>query len=359
MNNDSTAMMRRTGFFSRVEMFIISPLNPPGLRDYFFYSLGLRTTLSAGVPIIKAFELMSASAQNQRLRQASLRISRAIAAGWNLRDAVRSQHVFSQYFIDIFLSGAQTGNLVKSLDILVNHYSWMMELRTRIMRLIWYPLANLILGTFIMMFRDLIIKFMGHAFSWTEALPIIGYYIAYPAKGLFFAFLISRILRDPRVRPYTDWALGKFPLIGRFYEKYAKAIFFRLFATSVEAGQNPRESFLDALKGMNNYHLAKRMAVAEKYIEAGEKLSFAFERTKVFDVQALGMINAGEESGTTPEMCNKMAEYYQSEIYNLLPGYIQALYPALMIIVALGFFISPLFLYIGTFLMLMMILWIV
>jgi len=311
------------------------------------------------VPIIKAFELMGASVQNQRLRQASLQISRAIAAGWTLRDAIRSQHVFSHYFIEIFLSGAQTGNLVGSLDILVNHYRWMMELRTRIMRVIWYPLANLILGTFIMMFRDLIIMSMGHAFSWTEALPIIQRYLTYPVGGLFFAFLISRILRDPRVRPYTDWALAKLPFLGDLYEKYAKAIFFRLFATSVEAGQHPRDSFREALKGMNNYYLTKRMAVAEKYIEAGEKLSFAFERTKVFDGKALGMINAGEESGTVPELCNKMAEYYQTEIYNLLPGYIQAIYPALMIIVVLAFFISPLFLYIGTFLMLMMILWIV
>ncbi|HOE62213.1 MAG TPA: type II secretion system F family protein [Candidatus Sumerlaeota bacterium] len=359
MSNEPTAMMRRTGFFSRVETFVISPLNPPGLKDFFFYSLGLRTILSAGVPIIKAFELMGASTQNLRLRKASRNISQAIAAGINLQDAVRSQHDFTHCFIEIFLSGARTGNFVYGLDILVKHYNWMLEMRTRIMRLIWYPIANLILGALILMFRDLIVSSAGRSFIWSAAFPIIRQYLVYPAMVVFFAFLLSRILRDPRVRPYTDWALGKIPLIRKFYDRYAKAIFFRLFAAFMEAGRHLGESYSEALKGMNNYYLVKRMAVAAKYIEAGERLSFAFERTKVFDVQALGMINTGEISGAAPELFNKMAEYYQAEIYNILPGYVQGFYPALIIITALAFFTSPLFLYIGMFLTLAMLLWIV
>ena len=335
---DNPQKLPPTGFLARLDGLLLSPLHPPGLRDLYFYTLGLRTTIAAGVPLIKAFDLMARSVKHRQLQRASLSISRAVASGTSLPDALRShKHIFSNFFINALESGLHSGSIIRSLDLLVEHYEWLMNLRTKIMRLIWYPLINLFLGTLIVLFRDLIIIFMSHAFNWDEAMPLLLKYLEIPAGSVFLAFIISRVLKDPRVRPATDYFIVGIPVLGKLYANYAKATFFQLFATSVEAGRNPAVSYREALNGMNNYYLARKLARAEKYILSGESVSFAVEQTGVFDRQALGMMVAGEESGSLPELCHKMAEYYRSEIYHFMPGCITAFFPLMMVMVAIAF----------------------
>jgi type IV pilus assembly protein PilC len=329
---------------------IVTPLWRPGIRNLFFFSLGMRSTISAGIPIIQSFEIMAQSTRHRLLQQACLSISQDLAGGVPLDKAIRYQNkVFPPFFINIFLAGLRSGAPEESLNILVDHYSVLLELRGKILQTIMYPLANLILGTFIMIFRDLAIQFMNHAFNWSEALPIIMYYGQLPLLGIFMSFLFSQAAKDPRIRPVTDNMIVHLPLLGRFYRQYALAIFFQIFATGVEAGRHIRDSFRDALEGMNNFYLANKLKVAEKYLEQGEKISEAFDLTGAFEPQALGMVAAGEASGTIPELCRKMADYYRSEVVNFLPGMIKASFPLFMILVAVAFFVNPGFLFLGTF----------
>lgn len=342
--------LRKPGFFTRLNRMIVTPLWRPGVKNLFFFSLGMRSTISAGIPIIQSFEIMAQSTRHRLLQQACLSISRDLAGGVPLEKAIHYQKkIFSPFFINIFLAGLRSGTPEESLNTLIEHYAVLMELRGKILQTIMYPLANLILGTIIMIFRDLAIQFMHHAFNWREALPIIIRYGQLPLLGIFLPFLFSRVAKDPRIRPVTDNMIVHLPLLGRFYRQYALAIFFRIFATGVEAGHHIRDSFRDALEGMNNYYLANKLRVAEKYLEQGEKISEAFYLTEAFDAQALGMVAAGEASGTIPELCRKMADYYRSEVVNLLPGIIKATFPLFMILVAVAFFVNPFFLFLATF----------
>lgn len=335
---------------------IITPLWHPGASHLFFFSLGFRSIITAGIPIIQAFEIMAQSTRHRLLQRACLSISRDLAGGVPLETAIRyHKKVLSPFFINIFMAGLRSGSPEESLNILVDHYSSLMELRAKILQTVMYPLANLILGTIIMIFRDIIITFMGHAFNWQEALPIVIYYGRFIFLGVFMPFLFAQVAKDPRVRPVTDNFLVNLPLLGDFYRKYALAIFFRIFATGIEAGQPVRNSFRDALEGMNNLYLAKKLKSAERYLEQGERISEAFYLTGVFEPQALGMVNAGELSGSLPELCRKMADYYREGILNLLPGVIKGSFPLFMVIVAIAFFVNPMFLFVGTFLILVLI----
>jgi len=338
------------GFFTRLHRLLVTPLWRPGCRDLFFFCLGLRSTVEAGLPIIQAFEVMAQSVRHRLLQKASLAISRDLTSGFPIETSMRDQQkVFSPFFVNVFFAGLRSGSLGSSLDILINHYSSLMEIKAKIMQVIVYPLFNLIAGTLVMIARDLIIEFMNHAFNWKEAWPIIMNYSNLTLGGVFAAFLLSRVAKDRRVRPLTDNILVHVPLLGKFYKEYALAIFFQLFATGVEAGRNIRDSFREALEGMNNYHLARRLSVAERYLISGERISEAFYLTGAFDGQALSMVAAGEASGTIPELSRRLAEYYRSEVTNLLPGYIRASIPIYTVCVAIAFFFVPSFLFLATF----------
>ena len=334
---------------------MIGPFTRPGARDFFFYSLSMRSCISAGLPILTAFEMMGQASRHSLLRKASLEISRELAAGVPLEQSLRAhQKSFTTFYTNIFLAGIRSGSMVKALDMLVDHYSSVMELRSRIIEVIWYPLAHLVLGTLVMIGRDVILHFMNHAFNWEEAMPIIIRYTRLPVLGIAMAFVLSRVMKDRRIRHVTDAFLVHLPLLGKFYRYYAMAIFFRMFATAIEAGRPILDGFREALESMNNFYLARRIRRAEPYIQVGEKISEAFFLTDVFDEQSLGMVAAGEVSGALPELSMRMADYYKAEVMNIIPGYIKASFPALMILVAIAFFVTPAFLYIGTFLMCLM-----
>jgi len=338
------------GVFSRLHRMILTPLWRPGSKDLFFFCLGLRSTVEAGVPIIQAFEIMAQSVRHRLLQKACLSISRDLAAGFPIEAAMRDQQkVLSPFFLNVFFAGLRSGSLGSSLEILVNHYSCLMDIKTKVMNVIIYPVFNLIAGTFVMIARDLIIMFMNHAFNWKEATPVIMSYCNLTFGGIFAALIVSKVAKDRRVRPVTDNIIVHLPLLGKFYKQYALAIFFQLFATGVESGRNIRDSFREALEGMNNYYLAQRLLAAERYLVSGEKVSEAFYLTGVFDSQALGMVAAGEVSGTIPELSRRLADFYRAEVLNLLPGYIRASIPALTILVAIAFFFNTSFLFIATF----------
>jgi len=343
--------MKKPGFFTRIHRTIVTPLWRPGSKDLFFFCIGLRSTLSAGIPIIQSFEIMAQSVRHRLLQKACLTISRDLAAGISFEKALYYQKkLFSPFFLKVLLAGMRSGSISQSLDILVEHYSSIMEIKSKIMQVIIYPMFQLVAGTLIMIVRDLIIHFMGHAFNWQEAMPIIIRYAQYPILGISMAFLSSRVAKDPRVRPYTDNVIMNLPVLGNLYKQYTMATFFQLFATSLEAGRDIKSSFVDALEGMNNYYLAKKIRTAETYLLAGEKISEAFYLTRAFDPEALGMIAAGESSGTIPELSRKMAEFYKSQVKIMLPGYIKACVFFYFILVAVAFFGNPDFLGIGIFL---------
>ncbi len=341
----------KPSLYWRFKWTLLSPFWKPGVKDLFFYSIGLRSAISAGVPVGSAFEIMGHAAQHRLLKEASLAISQGIASGLPLEENLRTHRkVFGDFFINIFIAGLRAGSMDMCMDTLTDHYSWLLELRTLILRVIWYPLANLILGTFIMAARDLIIHFMNTPFTWREGLPIIWFYLRQPVMGIFCAFVFSRILKDRRVRPFTDPFIIKIPIFGGLYKKYLLAIFFRLFGVALEAGQEITKGFREAVGSMDNYYLARRLEPAIKFMAQGDSVHEAFYMTGIFDPQALGMVAAGEQSGFLPDLCHRMAKYYFDTIKATAPGIIAASYPLFVICIALAFFVNPLFLYIGCFL---------
>ena len=101
---DFTKRRKKPGFFGLSHRFFLSALWRPGAKDFFFYTLALRSTVSAGIPLLSAFEIMAKSTKHHRLQQASRDINRTVSAGVPLEKAMRlHKDVFSPFFLNVFL----------------------------------------------------------------------------------------------------------------------------------------------------------------------------------------------------------------------------------------------------------------
>ena len=324
----------------------------PGVKALYFFCIGLRSCLAAGTPILTALHLMAETAGRRSLRKACLEVAREVGAGRPIAEALRARRrVFPRFFTNVFLAGLESGSLTQSLDELIEHYAWVMELRSNILRVVWYPIFLLFAGSLIMSAPAIVLHFRGTAFHWVEAAGIAWSFFQLPLLGLIAAYVATRIVKSPPVRPLTDEIVARIPIIGTCLQRYALAIFFRVLAASVAAGREIGTGFRAALDSMDNHRLARRLRAAERFLRDGDTLTYALSRTRVFDAQALGMVEAGEISGALPELAGRMAGYYMDATKALLPGLIKACFPLTLLVVAVAYFINPHVLFVGSFLL--------
>jgi len=78
----------------------------------------------------------------------------------------------------------------------------------------------------------------------------------------------------------------------------------------------------------------------------GKQLSVAMESTRLFPNMAIQMIAVGEASGSLVDMLNKVADYYEDEVNNIVDSLSSLLEPVIMVVLGLivGSFVVAMYL---------------
>lgn len=347
---------KQQGILNKLRYFFLTPILPPGIKDLYFYCVALRSCISAGVPITSAFKLLSESVNHRKLQKISFEISKAIDMGVPIEKILKSyEKTFSPFFINCFLAGLKSGAPTRTIQTLIDFYSFVLELRGKILKVVIYPLFQLTVGALIIATRDIIIASMQSSFDPVKAVSIIWMYLSYLLYAAGLAFIITRILKMKKVRPFTDEMITVIPIIGKLQKKYKLAIFFNTFSEMLETGANATYCLKIAIDAMDNHHLSRQLRRAEKFLRDGESFADSFFMTGALDSQCLTMINVGEQSASIPYLLRKMADYYTSETKTILPAIIKVIMPIFTIIVAVAFFVNVKFFFNGTFIMMLLI----
>jgi type IV pilus assembly protein PilC len=128
--------------------------------------------------------------------------------------------------------------------------------------------------------------------------------------------------------------LLKAPVIGPIMVKAAIARYARTLSTMFAAGV-PLVEALDSVAGASGNH---EYFVATKKIQSevatGSSLTSAMQGTDVFPNMVIQMVAIGEESGSIDHMLGKAADFYESEVDDMVAGLSSLMEP--VIIVFLG-----------------------
>ncbi len=334
---------------------IISIFFPARIKSLYFYCVTLRSCLSSGIPVSSAFKVLSESIDNQKLKKVSIEISRAIDIGVPIEKIFSEyDNVFPRFFINILVSGFRSGSHIRSLQSLIDHYSFILDLRTEILKVVLYPMIQLFAGALILSAKDTIILSMHSGFKILYALKFLYMYFSGMIIAVLAAYIISRIAKSKPFRPITDYIIHFIPLLSNMYRNYKLAVFFRVCADFNDTGSGLLYGFNMSLDAMDNYYLAPKLKKAEKFIRHGESLFESFRICEVFNNIELSMIQVAEESGSISYLLRKMADYYHTDIKNLMPGLIKITIPVFTVIVALAFFVNLNFFGYGFFLLMIL-----
>jgi len=138
-----------------------------------------------------------------------------------------------------------------------------------------------------------------------------------------------------RFRNWMDRTLLKIPIIGPLLYKSAVARYARTLSTTFAAGV-PLVEALDSVAGATGNIVFKNAVNRIKQdVSTGMQLNFSMRTTGVFPNMAIQMTAIGEESGALDDMLDKVANYYEAEVDNMVDSLTSLMEPIIMTVLGI------------------------
>ena len=318
-------------------------------EDLMIFSRQMYTLNKAGVPILRAFAGLQASATKPAMVDLLKDIRSSLDQGRELSAALmRHQNLFGAFYISMIRVGEMTGRLTEVFLRLNEHMEFERDVRERIKQAMRYPIFVMIaMGIAIVILNIFVIPVFAKVFAGFNAqLPLItrgllafsSWMLAWwpLLLALMFgaSFLVRAYLRTPEGRYRWDARKLKLPIIGEIILKATLARFARSFALSSQSGVPLVQALTVVAQTVDNAYIGSRIEQMRDGIERGESISRCAAATGVFTPVVLQMINVGEETGELDNLLFEIAGMYERETDYNIKGLSAAIEPILLAVIA-------------------------
>src|SRR6201998_702946 len=132
-------------------------------NDFLVFSQQFNTLIKAGIPILKALDLLVERAAAEKLRPVLSEVRRLVREGTTLSEALDKQGVFPKVYTVSVLAGEKSGNLPGVLDYYIAYQKVTTGLRKKLISTLIYPVILVCAATFIVAYlvSSVIPKFAG------------------------------------------------------------------------------------------------------------------------------------------------------------------------------------------------------
>jgi type IV pilus assembly protein PilC len=320
-------------------------------EDIAIFARQLATMMSAGIPMVQAFEIIGNGHEKPSMQKLVLDIKSNIEGGSTLHESLAK---FPLYFDDLFVNlveaGEQAGALESLLDKIATYKEKTEALKKKIKKALFYPIAVLgvavIVSTILLIFvipqfEELFKGFGADLPAFTQMVVNLsrfvqhqGWWLACVIGGSFYAFFYF-YKRSKKMQLAADRALLKFPIIGPILVKAAIARFARTLSTMFAAGVPLVEAMQSVAGATGNIVFEEAVLRMKDEVATGQRLQRAMENTGLFPNMVVQMIAVGEESGSLDTMSGKVAEFYEAEVDNAVDSMSSLLEPLIMAILGI------------------------
>jgi type IV pilus assembly protein PilC len=316
--------------------------------DIAIFSRQLATMLSAGIPLVQAFEIVGNGHENAAMQKLILTIKSDIEGGSTLAEGLGKHPLyFDDLFINLVEAGEQAGALETLLDKIATYKEKTEAIKKKIKKALTYPAAVLVVAfvvTIILLifvipaFEDLFAGFGADLPAFTRMVIDLsvfvrekGWLLAMMLGAGVFAFFYFKKRSRP-MRHFIDRIALKAPVIGPILQKAAIARYARTLSTMFSAGV-PLVEALESVSGATG-NIVYEVGVLQMKdeVSTGQRLQQAMENTDLFPNMVIQMIAVGEESGSLDEMSAKVADFYEEDVDNAVDNLSSLLEPMIMAI---------------------------
>jgi type IV pilus assembly protein PilC len=315
------------------------------LEKFLIFNQQFVTLVRAGLPILKALDLLSERLTDPKLAPHIKGVREEVRNGALLSDAFAKQGVFPPIYVTSVLAGEKSGALGEVLDRFITYQKLALAVRKKLVLSLVYPclLITLVIGLMVFLVTFVVPKFAELYSSMGAQLPAatriliaVGTtarnYILFGVAMLIIAAVAFRFWAKTDQGQVTvdRWRL-RTPLVGEVWIKYQVAQFSRVLSTLLVGGIPLMQALETASSSLGTKLLKNTLAEAGSRVREGISLSAALTQTKIFPGLSIDMIEVGESTGALPQMLASVAEFYEDDVNTRMTASLSLIEPAIMI----------------------------
>ena len=320
----------------------------PSPQDIAIFFRQLATMLTAGIPMVQAFEIVGTGHEKPSMQKLILDIKSQIEGGSTLHESLAKHPLyFDDLSVNLVEAGEQAGALETLLDKIATYKEKTEAIKKKIKKALFYPAAVLavaVIVTVILLvfvipqFESLFKGFGADLPAFTQMVVNLskfvqtqGWMLGVAAGGGIYAFMYFH-KRSRKMREAIDRIMLKFPIVGPILTKAAIARYARTLATTFAAGVPLVEALKSVAGATGNIVYENGVLRMRDEVATGQRLQRAMENTGLFPNMVNQMIAVGEESGSLDQMASKVADFYELEVDAAVDSMSSLLEPLIMAI---------------------------
>jgi len=315
-------------------------------KDIAIFSRQLATMLSAGVPLVQAFDIVGRGHDNPSMQELLMAIKADVEGGNTLADSLaRHPDQFDELFCNLVHSGEQAGVLESLLHKIAEYKEKTESIKSKIKKALTYPTAVLVVAFIVTavllifvvpQFEDLFKSFGAELPAFTQMVVNLSRFMQHywwMVLGILIGvgFVLSNLKRKSKAfNEGLDRFVLHIPVIGAIIRKAAIARFARTLSTMSSAGV-PLVDALQSVSGATgNIVYGNAVLTMRDEVATGHQLQLVMRQLGIFPNMVVQMVAIGEESGSLDNMLAKVADFYEEEVDNAVDSLSSLLEPLIM-----------------------------
>ena len=315
-------------------------------KDIAVFARQLATMMTAGVPLVQAFEIVGRGHENPSMQTLIMTVKADVEAGNSLAEAMAKHPLhFDDLFCNLVNAGEQAGILETLLDKIATYKEKVEAIKSKIKKALFYPVAIVVVAFVItaILLIFVIPQFENMFSNFGADLPALTQ-IVITASGIFQKWwwaifgtigagvytLVQMKKRSKAFNEAMDRLILKLPVVGDIITKATIARFARTLSTMFAAGMPLVEAMDTVADAAGNSVYTNAIMVMKDEVATGTQINVCMKASGLFPNMVVQMVAIGEETGAIDSMLSKVADFFEEEVDDLVDGLSSLLEPFIM-----------------------------
>jgi type IV pilus assembly protein PilC len=324
--------IREEGGISSLSAFIDN-LRSISLKEISIVCRLFATMIDAGLPLVSSLNVLIEQTDNPRIKKALQDVYKKVKEGETLSRSLGDYpSIFPGLMVNMVEAGEVGGVLDTVLNRLASHFEKEHKMNEKIKSALTYPavvsvmavlsvvfILTFVLPTFVQMFDTMKMELplltrilLAISSILRNYAPILILLMVAGAYGLRIAY------QREQTRQIIDTLTLRIPVVGMLSRKIGIARFSRTLSTLLHGGVPIITALEVVQKTIGNLSMMKALEQAKSGIKEGMGLASILAQSKVFTPMVVQMISIGEESGALDKMLEKIADFYESDVDDVI-----------------------------------------
>ena len=318
------------------------------LRDIGVMYGQLGDLLSAGVPLLRALDILARVGLNKRLAAVIARVREDVAAGEALAEAFgKHPEVFTSLHSAMVRAGERAGFLEEVLTNLAGFIERQDELRSKVRGALVYPAVLVTVGTLLIVSMLVFLVPRFRPFFQNISLPVptrVLFAISDLLRGqlwvlagalVMIGILVRAAVRSESGRQAWDrWRL-KIPLAGRAISMVSVTRFCRILGTMLANGVPILQALAISKDATGCALMAQSIERAAESVRGGEPLAEPLKKSGLFPPEIVEMIAVGEESNQLEKVLVQIADTVERRTSRQVDQAVRLIEPLILVLLAI------------------------